>query len=123
MRRVRRSVIKGRKRNQRGGASVGRVKRILRRGPSLTDKLAYTASMLLSGPALGFGTLVNFWENRPSKALWIMSSIKKRVHDKKKIISASCLSGGVNVYATYIIEWCRGFAITPHISSTKRMAA
>ena len=101
MRRVRRSVIKGRKRNQRGGASVGRVKRILRRGPSLTDKLAYTASMLLSGPALGFGTLVNFWENRPSKALWIMSSIKKRVHDKKKsLVHHACLVESMSMLLT-----------------------
>ena len=46
MRRVRRSLIKRRKRNQRGGASVSRVKKILRRGPSRTDKLAYAASML-----------------------------------------------------------------------------
>ena len=57
MRRVRRSVIKRRKRNQSGGASVSTVKIILRRGPSLTDKLAYAASMLLSGPAPGSGTL------------------------------------------------------------------
>ena len=57
MRRVRRSVIKRRKRNQRGGASVSTVRRYLRRGPSLTHKLAYAASMSLLGPAPGFGTL------------------------------------------------------------------
>ena len=39
MRHVRRSVIKRRKRNQRGVASVSRVNIILCRGPSLTDKL------------------------------------------------------------------------------------
>ena len=64
MRRVRRSVIKRRKRNQRGGASVSTVKRILRRGPSLKDKLAYAASMSLLGPAPGFGTLCKLLGNR-----------------------------------------------------------
>ena len=48
---------RGRKRIQRGGASVRKVHRILRRGPSTTDKLAYAASMLLSGPALRLGKL------------------------------------------------------------------
>ena len=78
MRRVRRSVIKGRKRNQRGGASVSRVKGILRRGPTLTEKLAYTASMLLSGPALGFGTLGKLLEKQAFKG--IMDNVK---HYKK----------------------------------------
>ena len=78
MRRVRRSVIKGRKRNQRGGASVSRVKGILRRDPTLTDKLAYTASMLLSGPALGFGTLGKLLGKQAFKG--IMDNVK---HYKK----------------------------------------
>ena len=78
MRRVRRSVIKGRKRNRRGGAFVSRVKGILRRGPTLTDKLAYTASMLLSGPALGFGTLGKLLGKQAFKG--IMDNVK---HYKK----------------------------------------
>ena len=78
MRRVRRSVIKGRKRNRRGGASVSRVKGILRRGPTLTDKLAYTASMLLSGPTLGFGTLGKLLGKQAFKG--IMDNVK---HYKK----------------------------------------
>ena len=43
--------------SQKGGASVRTVNRILNRGPSATDKAAYVVSMLLSGPAPGFGTL------------------------------------------------------------------
>lgn len=46
-----------RKQNQRGGASICKVNRILRRGPLTTDKIAYVPSMLLSGPAPGFGKL------------------------------------------------------------------
>ena len=64
MRRVRRSVIKRRKRSQRGGASVSTVRRYLRRGPSLTDKLAYAASMSLLGLHQVSEHFVNFWENR-----------------------------------------------------------
>ena len=41
-----------RKRGQAGGASVSTVRRILRRGPSLLDKIAAGASMFLSGPSL-----------------------------------------------------------------------
>ena len=44
-----------RKRGQAGGASVSTVRRILRRGPSLQDKIA-GASMFLSGPS-PFGKL------------------------------------------------------------------
>ena len=50
-------MIIRRKCNQRKGASKSTVRRILRRGPSFTDKLAYAASMSLSGHAPGFGTL------------------------------------------------------------------
>lgn len=39
------------------GASICKVNRILRRGPLTTDKIAYVPSMLLSGPAPGFGKL------------------------------------------------------------------
>ena len=66
-------------------------------------------------------SLVNFWETRLWKALWIMSSIIRRVNNEK-IIASSCLPRGVNVYATYIIEWCHGFAITSHVSSMKRIS-
>ena len=44
-----------RKRGQAGGASVSAVRRILRRGPSLQDKIAAGASMFF------FGT-ITFWE-------------------------------------------------------------
>ena len=43
-----------------------------------------------------------------------MSSIIRRVNDEK-ITGSSCLPRGVNIYATYIIEWCHGFAITSRI--------
>ena len=45
------------KRAQRGGASIRKVNRLLRRGPSITDKIGYAAIMFLSGPTLGFGEL------------------------------------------------------------------
>ena len=122
MRRVRRSLIKRRKRNQRGGASVSRVKKILRRGPSLTDKLAYAASMLLSGPAPGFGILGKLLGKQAFKGTIDNVKHYKKGRRWKKIISLSCLPRGVNVYATYIIEWCRGFVIASHVSSTKRMS-
>ena len=122
MRRVRRSVIKRRKRNQCGGALVSTVKRMLRRSPSLTDKLAYAARMLLSGPAPGFGTLGKLLGKQALKG--IIDNVKhyKKGRRWKKIMSSSCLPRGVNVYATYIIEWCRGFVIASHVSSTKRMS-
>ena len=122
MRSVRRSVMKRRKRNQRGGASVRRVKRILRRGPSLTDKLAYAASMLLSGPALGFGILGKLLGKQAFKGMIDNVKHYKKGRRWKKIISLSCLPRGVNVYATYIIEWCLGFVIASHVSPTKRMS-
>lgn len=43
--------------SQKGGVSLRTVNRILNRGPSATDKAAYVVSMLLSGPAPGFGNL------------------------------------------------------------------
>ena len=43
-----------RRRVQRGGASVSRVRRILRRGPSWTDMIGSVASMFLGGPAPSF---------------------------------------------------------------------
>ena len=46
-----------RKRGQVGGASASTVRRILRKGPSLQDKIATGASMFLSGPAPSFGKL------------------------------------------------------------------
>ena len=45
-----------RKRSQAGGASASTVCRILRRGPSLQDKIAVGGSMFLSGPS-PFGKL------------------------------------------------------------------
>ena len=48
---------KKKKTSQKGGASLRTVNRILNRGPSATDKVAYVVSMLLSGPTPGFGTL------------------------------------------------------------------
>ena len=81
MRRVRRSVIKRRKRNQSGGASVSTVEIILRRGPSLTDKLAYAASMLLSGPAPGFGTLGILLGKQALKG--IMDNVKHYKKDRR----------------------------------------
>ena len=74
------SVIKRRTHNQRGGASVSLVMRTLRRCPSLiiTDKLAYAASMLLSGPAPGFGTLGKLLGKQALKG--IMDNVK---HYKK----------------------------------------
>ena len=45
-----------RKRSQAGGASASTVRRILRRGPSLQDKIAAGGSMFLSGPS-PFGKL------------------------------------------------------------------
>ena len=61
-----------------GGASVSTVKRILRRGRSLTNKLAYAASMLLSGPAPCFGTLDKLLGKQALKG--IMDNVK---HYKK----------------------------------------
>ena len=75
---LQRHSLKRRKGNQRGGASVSMVKRILRRGHSLTNKLAYGASMLLSGPAPGFGTLGKLLGKQASKG--IMDNVK---HYKK----------------------------------------
>ena len=84
MRHVRWSVIKRRKRNQHGGASVSRVNRILRRGPSLTDKLAYAASMLLSGPAPGFGTLGILLGKQALKGIkGIMDNVKHYKKDRR----------------------------------------
>ena len=45
-----------RKQSQAGGASASMVRRILRRGPSLQDKIAAGGSMFLSGPS-PFGKL------------------------------------------------------------------
>ena len=73
MRSVRRSVIKRRKRNQRGGASVRRVK--------ISDKLAYAASMLLSGPAPGFGTLGILLGKQALKG--IMDNVKHYKKDRR----------------------------------------
>ena len=71
-------MIKRRKRNQCGGALVSTIERMLRRSPSLTDKLAYAARMLLSGPAPGFGTLGKLLGEQALKG--IMDNVK---HYKK----------------------------------------
>ena len=54
--RRRRRRRRRRKRSQVGGASASTVRRILRRGPSLQDKIAAGGSMFLSGPS-PFGKL------------------------------------------------------------------
>ena len=56
MRVTRRRRRRRRKRSQVGGASASTVRRILRRGPSLQDKIAAGGSMFLSGPS-PFGKL------------------------------------------------------------------
>ena len=56
MRVTRRRRQRRRKRSQVGGASASTVRRILRRGPSLQDKIAAGGSMFLSGPS-PFGKL------------------------------------------------------------------
>ena len=53
MRRIRRRRRRC-QRGQVGGATVSRVRRILRRGPSLTDKIGSVASMFLGGPTPSF---------------------------------------------------------------------
>ena len=57
MRGTRRRRRRRQKRGQAGGASASTVRRILRRGPSLQDKIAAGGSMLLSGPSPSFGKL------------------------------------------------------------------
>ena len=57
MRGRRRRRRRRRKRGQVGGASASTVRRILRKGPSLQDKIAAGASMFLSGPAPSLGKL------------------------------------------------------------------
>ena len=53
-----RSRRKGRRRRlQREGAAASTVKRILRPGPTTTDKIAEGLSMFLSGPSPSFGAL------------------------------------------------------------------
>ena len=56
MRVTRRRRRRRRMRSQAGGASASTVRRILRRGPSLQDKIAAGGSMFLSGPS-PFGKL------------------------------------------------------------------
>ena len=86
-------MIKRRKGNQRGGASVSMAKRILRRGPSLTNKLAYAASMLLSGPAPGFGTLGKLLGKQASKG--IMDNVKHYAYLVESMSMLLTLSSGV----------------------------
>ena len=57
------------KKKQRGGASIRKVNQWLRKGPSLTDKIPYTASMPLSGPAPGFGKLGTLLEKQALKGI------------------------------------------------------
>ena len=45
------------RRLQRGGAAASTIKRILRRGPTKTDKIAKGLSMFLLGPSPSFGAL------------------------------------------------------------------
>ena len=68
-----------RKQNQQGGTSICKVNRILCRGPLTTDKIAYVPTMLLSGPAPGFGKLGSLLGKQVFKG--VMDNVK---HYKKR---------------------------------------
>ena len=53
-----------RKRGQAGGASVSTVRRILRRGPSLQDKIAAGANMFFFRDHHLLGNWDFYWENK-----------------------------------------------------------